>query len=225
MIENKQKNIEVILIKKKQIYEKLLKSYVSDLENITVTLWDVIPLSMFIKERAEIPYSLRWENLQHRHKQSSFRKIKLIPTSLVSSMDEATSVFENYLSQGLEGGILKDPNGIWEDKRSQACIKFKGELDCDLICVDWERGTGKNSQRLGALVLESADGKVRTSVGSGFTDEDRDTITKDIIGKIITVKYNARITKKDSDIDSLFLPVFLEIRSDKSEADSSNKIK
>ena len=43
-------------------------------------------------------------------------------------------------------------------------------------------------------------------------------------GKIISVKYNARI-KNTSGEESLFLPVFLEVRNDKEVADSSIKIK
>ena len=105
-------------------------------------------------------------------------------------------------------------------------MKFKGELECDLKCVEWEKGTGKNANRLGNLILESADGKICVSVGTGFTDSDRDSIKrKDVVGKIIAIKYNARIQDKNGGPESLFLPVFLEIREDKTEADSAKDIK
>ena len=64
------------------------------------------------------------------------------------------------------------------------------------------------------------------SVGTGLTDEMRSELTaKKVKGKIVTVKYNARISSKNKGEDSLFLPVFLEIREDKTVADSSKKIK
>ena len=44
------------------------------------------------------------------------------------------------------------------------------------------------------------------------------------INKIITVKYNEKITKKDSDEVSLFLPRFVEVRIDKDSADTLDRI-
>ena len=62
-------------------------------------------------------------------------------------------------------------------------------------------------------------------VGSGLTDEQRkDFFTSELIGKIVAVKYNARIKNKAGE-ESLFLPIFLEVREDKTEADSSKDIK
>jgi hypothetical protein len=62
------------------------------------------------------------------------------------------------------------------------------------------------------------------SVGSGFNDEHRQTLGDEIVGKIVAVKYNARITNKEGE-QSLFLPIFVEIRNDKDVADSSVDIK
>jgi ATP-dependent DNA ligase len=130
------------------------------------------------------------------------------------------------LAEGQEGTILKDKNGIWEDKRSKGQIKFKGELECDLKVVDWEEGTGKNIGRLGALVCESSDGVIRVNVGSGYSDAQREEYTKKaVLGKIITVKYNARIKERSGESESLFLPIFIELREDKDKAESSKSIK
>ena len=121
---------------------------------------------------------------------------------------------------------LKAKKMLWEDKRSRQQIKFKGELECDLKVVEWQEGTGKNVGRLGALICESADGLIRVGVGTGFTDEERTLLTESAsLLKIVTVKYNARIKDKRSDVDSLFLPVFVEIREDKTVADHSRVIK
>jgi ATP-dependent DNA ligase len=133
-------------------------------------------------------------------------------------------VFEEYLAEGQEGIILKDYKGIWENKRTKNQIKFKGELECDLKIVGIQPGTGKYEGMLGAILCESADGVVKVSVGSGFNDEHRKTLGDEIIGKIVAVKYNARITNKEGD-QSLFLPIFIEVRTDKDTADASKDIK
>ena len=69
------------------------------------------------------------------------------------------------------------------------------------------------------MQLESACGKLKVGVGSGFNDNDRETIKPDVVGKIITIKYNAIVDDKTKDTKSLFLPIFLEIREDKDTAD------
>jgi hypothetical protein len=78
-------------------------------------------------------------------------------------------------------------------------------------------GSGKYSGKLGALECSNSDGSIYVSVGSGFSDEERD-IT-DWHGKIVSVKYNEIIKSKGDKPDSLFLPIFVELRSDKVSAD------
>jgi ATP-dependent DNA ligase len=209
------------------ILNKAVKGTIKDAEAALVhaTIWDVIPLESFkigfynkyYKERFEMLESLDWYPID---------KISLITTQTVKSKEEAQQVFQEYFSRGEEGIILKDSWGLWEDKRTKTQIKFKGELECDLLCVDWQEGTGKNVGKLGALVLESSDSLVKVNVGSGFTDEQRDKYTREnTVGKIVAVKYNARIQDKKTLQHSLFLPVFLELREDKDHADSASSIK
>lgn len=193
---------------------------------IAATLWDLIDGEAFATGYWDESYAGRFTTLGQLIEYINHPKIRVVEDHFVDDMDQCLKIVEGYIAQGLEGAILKDLDGPWKDSRVRHQIKFKGELDADLICTGWELGTGKNSQRLGALILESSDGKVKTAVGSGFTDADRDTITAEsVVGKIVTVKYNARIKKKGSETDSLFLPIFKEIRLDKTEANSSDEIK
>lgn len=209
------------------IINKAVKGTQSEAEAklVSAALWDMIPFASFESGVDKTPYIDRFTKLKQVVTQTSHSRINLVQNHYVSNIDEAREVFEQYLSAGQEGIILKTNDMIWENKRSKKQIKFKGELECDLKIVDWVEGTGKNTGRLGALIAESSDGKVRVGIGTGFSDADRDAIKRDVIGKIVAIKYNARITDKRSDIDSLFLPVFIEIRDDKDTADSSKDIK
>lgn len=110
--------------------------------------------------------------------------------------------------------------------RKESITKYP-VYDVDLLCTDWEPGSKRFEGMLGAIVCQSRDGKVVVKVGTGFTEEQRSTIKKeDIVGKIVTVTYNLRIKDKNRpDVDSLFLPRFVEIREDKDVADSSENIK
>jgi len=199
---------------------------------IHATVWDWIPYEDFLKGECSMPYRMRLNSLFSSMDDAAFDKdefrvgkVHKVWNKDVQNIEEAQSMFEELLSEGQEGIILKDLNSKWEDKRSKHQIKFKGELECDLMCVDWVEGTGKNAGRLGALVLESACGKIKVNVGTGFTDHHRNTIGRDVIGKVVAIKYNGKIVDQRTGVWSLFLPVFIEVRNDKSVADSSKTIK
>jgi len=214
------------------ILSKSIKGTMSETEadNVRATLWDAIPFESFTEGIDREPYNVRLAKLNNAisHVNAQYTQFRHYISSVwnieVNDIYNAQKIFEKFLSEGQEGTILKSKTGIWEDKRSKEQIKFKGELECELKVVDWEEGTGKNVGRLGALVCESSDGVIRVNVGSGYSDEQRDEYTKKVIGKIVTVKYNARIKDK-SGVESLFLPVFIELREDKDQAESSKSIK
>jgi hypothetical protein len=193
---------------------------------VHATVWDVIPYMYFTDGYCPTPYSTRFSSLQKLiDKQSSKdKKIWLVTSDIVQNIDEAKVLFEGYLADGLEGIILKDGSGEWEDKRAKHQIKFKGELECDLKIVGIEEGQGKYAGMLGNLICESADGVVKVSVGSGLTDAQRKSYGKELVDRIVAIKYNSRIKNKLGD-ESLFLPIFIEVRDDKDVADSSGDIK
>lgn len=189
---------------------------------VTATVWDMIPYAYFIDGYCPVPYSTRFKRLEDSVVSGS---IGVVPSIIVDSLDEAKAIFEQYLIDGKEGIILKDGNGVWEDKRSKGQIKFKGELECDLKIVGVEEGTGKYAGKVGSFLCESSDGNVKVSVGSGLSDQQRDSFSNlDLLGCVVAVKYNARITNKQGE-QSLFLPIFIELREDKDVADSSKDIK
>jgi hypothetical protein len=209
------------------ILNKANKGTISEKEAkmVRATVWDLIPYIMFESGHCATPYSRRIESLSLLIQKHNPAKVKLVQTDLVNDLETATSIFEGYLAAGQEGIILKDGSGEWEDKRSKTQIKFKGEMECDLKIVAVEEGTGKYAGMLGAIKCESADGVIKVSVGSGFTDQQRkDLWGQNIVDKIAAIKYNMRIKNKAGE-ESLFLPIVLEIRDDKEVADNSEVIK
>lgn len=196
---------------------------------VHASVWDLIPYAYFTDGECPVPYSKRFSSLEQLiQKQSAGNKrVWLVSSQIVQTIEEAQEMFQEYLSLGYEGIILKDGSGIWEDKRAKHQIKFKGELECDLKIVAVEEGSGKYAGMLGAMICESSDGVVKVSVGSGLNDEHRINlwhIKQEILDKIVAVKYNTRIKNKQGE-ESLFLPIFVELRDDKDVADSSKDIK
>lgn len=207
------------------ILNKAIKGTISQEEANTVhaILWDMIPYSDFIKGKGEVPYSERFEI----HLMNLFlpEKIHIVPSSLCKNMNEALEKFDNWLSQKFEGAVIKSRFGVWEDKRSQNLIKLKNELTCELRIKNIEEGTGKNVGRLGAFDCATEDIILMVNVGTGFSDDQRiKYFDQSLVDKVITVRYNEKIQDKNGKW-SLFLPVFVEIREDKYEADNFGDIK
>ena len=206
------------------ILNKAVKGTITvvEAEMVCATVWDMIDSNDFQRGKGVTPYSTRWFDLCNAINTSETEDISLVACFFVANVDEAWLLFQKFLDAGQEGIILKDIHSIWEDKRAKHQIKFKGELECDLKITGIIEGTGKYAGMIGALKCESDDGLIKVDVGSGFDDEGRKAT--DLVGKIAAIKYNARIVNKQGE-HSLFLPILLEVREDKTEADHSSKIK
>jgi ATP-dependent DNA ligase len=189
--------------------------------DIHAKVWDVIPVTDFAKGVCSTGYIERFRILSGTLKATRPNTIILVQTWLdVSNIEEAQTIYKEQLAKGEEGVILKDPMGPWEDKRVKHQVKMKAELEADLRVTGFLPGTGKYEGKIGSLLVESADGQVKTAVGTGLNDEERSWDPKEFIGKIVAVKYNALIDDKKTGQKSLFLPVFVEIREDKKVADT-----
>ena len=202
-------------------------------KNVVTSVWDMIPLRDFRTTKYNVPYSQRFVSLSKAVKALGAGRVVIQEHTMVKNLDEAQKVFENYLSIGLEGIILKDMKSIWEDGRSRQQVKFKAEHEADRIIVGMELGDAgkRNANILGALVCETSDGIVQVNVGAGYNPDvevrtDLWKRRKELIGTICTVMYNEKITdKKRPGKYSLFLPRFVELRLDKNEANSVNELK
>lgn len=211
------------------IINKAIKGTISEDEasRVRIILWDIIPADKFKEEKYEVEYVERFHMLQRTSSiadvedplRQGQEMIQLAETRIVNNEDESTVYFNEMLQRGQEGIILKTYQAIWENKRSKGLIKYKAEEEIELQVDDWVEGVGKYRGVLGALVCSNLDNSIVVSVGTGFSDEERKEITKEVIGSIITVKYNERISSDKGKADSLFLPRYVEIRLDKDVAD------
>jgi DNA ligase 1 len=122
------------------------------------------------------------------------------------------------VARGYEGIMIKDPEAVYETKRSVAWLKQKPFIEVSLTVVGFEEGTGKNAGRLGALIVEGIDdGKmIRTNVGSGLTDALREAIWSSqakVLGSVVEVRADAATQNQDSDGEwSLRFPRFKSFR-------------
>ena len=120
------------------------------------------------------------------------------------------------IAGGYEGIMIKDPEAVYQTKRSVAWLKQKPFIEVSLEVINVEEGTGKNLGRLGALVCSGQDdGKdITVNVGSGLSDALRDSIwgnRASVVGQIVEVRADA-ITQNQDGTYSLRFPRFLRFR-------------
>ena len=171
-------------------------------------------------------YSVRLKFLQDQFaKGVDDTVLRLASTMTVNTMEEVYDIFAKELASGEEGIILKNIDAQWQPKRSKDMIKFKAENTADLVVVDVTEGTGRLMGKLGAFLCQTSDGLLEVSVGTGFSDEQREEyFSKNYIGSVIETTYNEQIQAKGKKLPSLFLPVFQSMRADKSVANTLEEL-
>jgi len=196
--------------------------------------WDQIPLEAVVpKGKYEVGYRDRLKALLTQQVKNAGvdTAIRVIPTRIVKSFEEAMAHYRELLAKGKEGTIIKNGNAIWKDGTSKEQIKLKLEVDVDLKITGIAPGRAgtKNEGRAGAFNCLSACGKLRVDVT--VKNEDlRDAVDAngdDFIGRIIAVRANSVMKPSESsEFYSLFLPRMVEAsyRADKTEADSLESI-
>ena len=195
--------------------------------HVIIEIWDIIPFDAW--EAGEFKlygYNQRFSLLQKIYSQPEVKinKIRIIETATVNSMDDANLYFRKMVDRGEEGAILKNMNGTWKNGTSNDCVKMKIKDPADLICVGTVPHT-KRPELIGALELESAEGIIKVKTGSGLTDFDRSLSPDSFIGQIIEIEYNDITEDKKTGQKSLFLPIYVGVRDDKTEADSYELIR
>lgn len=194
---------------------------------IVYHVWDYVQLSTLVpKGKYNVKYTDRYNRLVEMVKNDC---VSLVDTRIIYNVEEAVAHLEEMVSLGLEGTVLKDGDGIWEDKTSKNCIKLKIVADgIDLEIIGYTEGKNKNKELFGSVMCQSSDGLLRVNI-SGFTDDKRLYIHNNrerLIGTIMTVKANSiTVPTKNNEYYSLFLPRFEELREgDKDVADDLGRI-
>jgi DNA ligase-1 len=182
-------------------------------------LFDGVFLEDFQAGISKIPQHLRSMSLHAFVKETE--NVKLLGQELVNlDTDEGRQRFKDInsdaIAKGYEGIMIKDPTALYECKRSHAWLKQKPFIEVSLTVVNIEEGTGKNVDRLGALVCEGEDDgrNIKVNVGSGFSDALRDHVWashSDVMGHIVEVRADA-ITQNQDGTYSLRFPRFLRFR-------------
>lgn len=206
----------------------------ADKYRIIIKLWDKIPYSIFLDENIKNDeinqdYEKRLISLENDTKKINNNSVEMVVTDKVSNIYESIPILKQMLNDKKEGTVCKLPTMKWSNSTSRGQIKFKNKFVIELKIIGLTKGTNKNKDLFGAVECVSSDDKLYVAVSSsGFTDEEKLDMFNNFdsyVNKIISVESNSVIYSKDeSKKSSLFLPVFVELRLDKNDADSLERI-
>ena len=204
-----------------------LNSDESDPDKVVIVLWDVVGMEDYNNRKSTEDYSKRFELVENIVEYVDTPHIQIVESRFCNTTQEVIDHFVEARSKGMEGTVIKSPKLKWKDGKVKDGLKLKNEFDCEMKIVGFQEHSKKVGQ-IGAIFVESEDGMVKCKVGSGLTDAQRKKffLTQDeMIGKIVTVRGNDLVTNElKQDQYSIFLPRFVEVRDDKTVADTFDKI-
>lgn len=132
-------------------------------------------------------------------------QIRTITQHKFHSSKELQDFFDAVVAKGGEGVILRD---------SHTAFKLKAQHDAECKIIDYTRGKGRLSGKVGAIVCESLADKnagikngIIFRIGSGLSDEMRTNPPK--IGTIITYKFSG-VSKNSVPLHTRFWRVYRE---------------
>jgi len=189
-------------------------------DDAVLNIFDIIPLWAFKEGGYSASLQKRKEMMDEYEYPSNISRVEYVKMNL--SDDDGQKQFADYnklcIDKGFEGIMIKPMDGPYECKRSSLWLKVKPFIEVSLKVVDTEEGTGRNVGKLGALVVEGTDMDkfIKTNVGSGLTDADRETFWKakdKLLGQVVEIRADAITQNQDTDNEwSLRFPRFLRFR-------------
>ncbi|HSC64208.1 MAG TPA: DNA ligase [Caldimonas sp.] len=147
--------------------------------------WREIRYMVFDTPVAGVPFAARLERLAALAPQLR-APLELAPQWRVADGGELERVLARTVAAGGEGLMLHVADAPYVPGRSDALLKMKPHLDAEAVVVGHRVGSGKYRGIVGALEVESPEGR-RFLIGSGLSDAARRD--PPAVGTTITYRY------------------------------------
>jgi DNA ligase-1 len=128
------------------------------------------------------------------------------PHAVCAGVAQVRAELASVEALGGEGLMLRQPGSPYVAGRSPTLLKVKSFRDAEARVVGHQPGAGRHQGRLGALLVELANG-ARCAVGTGLSDAERER--PPAVGTVITLRY-----QELSDRGVPRFPVYAGIRED-----------
>ena len=117
--------------------------------------------------------------------------LKIVSTAYIANEEQVSECYDAHKSQGYEGAMLRNANGLYVNKRSSDLIKVKETQDAEFKIVGIEEGRGKLSGHVGAFVCLTDSGEEFKAKMSGSTERLREYFLNSSLweGRNLTVQF------------------------------------
>lgn len=205
----------------------LINSLNPPLDKIIFTCWDFLTFDEYTG-KVKTSYIDRFNRLQNLIENRDLKQVKLVENHIVNNVSEALKQVSLWMSEGLEGGVLKDFNNTFKNGTSNTQLKIKLKVDAEMRITGFTEGTPgtKREGKIGAIQFANDEGTIKGQC-SGFSDAELEEFSKNkdsLIGKIISVEFNDVTKAENNEYYALSHPRFIEIRNDKNETDDLKKV-
>ena len=205
----------------------LINSLNPPLDKIIFTCWDFLTFDEYTG-KVKTSYIDRFNRLQNLIESRDFKQVKLVENHVVNNVSEALKQVSLWMSEGLEGGVLKDFNNTFKNGTSNTQLKIKLKVDAEMRITGFTEGTPgtKREGKIGAIQFANDEGTIKGQC-SGFSDAELEEFSKNkdsLVGKIISVEFNDITKAENNEYYALSHPRFIEIRNDKNETDDLKKV-
>lgn len=121
--------------------------------------------------------------------------LTLVPGLKIVDFDELNCFMDFALSENYEGSIIRNPNGLYEMKRSKNLIKYKNFIDAEYKVVGYTQGKGKDLNSVIWICEILGETFNVRPIGTKAKRVELFNNGKFYIGKMLTVRYQ-ELTKR-----------------------------
>lgn len=148
--------------------------------------WRQIHYRLFEYPLASGDFRQRLKDLQNTVEKLHIPWLHVIPQESIKSVDQIKARLKQLTLQKAEGLVLHLASAEFQAGRSEFVYKLKPQHDAEAKVIAIQAGQGKFQGMMGALQLETSDGK-RFKLGTGFDNEERKNPPP--IGSLVTYRY------------------------------------
>lgn len=149
-------------------------------------LWRQLLYVVFDAPQAGGPFEQRCRVMAQEAREDRCPFVRVLDQAVCEGTDSLRKELDRIEALGGEGLMLRQPGSHYEAGRSHTLLKVKRFHDAEARVVEHLPGSGRHKGRLGALLVELPGG-TRFSVGTGFTDAQREKPPP--IGSVITFRF------------------------------------
>lgn len=150
--------------------------------------WEMVKFMVFDAPEAKGTFEMRMAFLQ-KALSSQSEQVQVVPQWVCKGKVHLRAERDRIVKAGGEGLMIRQPESVYESKRSGTLLKVKTHEDAEATIVGYKPGRGKFEGLVGSLRVRDQAG-LEFYVGSGLTIALRKN--PPAIGSVITYRYRGR---------------------------------